>query len=198
MLASQDSTSCVLWHASCATAERGQGGLAWLGLHHARPFFCPRLLLVHCHSMHVVFALVRALVHVKWHWMQVVHWFMWTGTGCALLHDDWHHWQHCHSIRRSALPVLLRASGCDHSLPPLLLCRAPQRTQGGGRSRAGKALCKLYHSRPMQCRTWPFWQEVVQSQESWNEAASECPGMNAGTMHSGDDILASSSLPYPL
>jgi Fe-S-cluster containining protein len=50
----------------------------------------------------------------------------------------------------------------------------------------------------MQCRTWPFWQEVVESQESWKEAASECPGINAGTLHSADDILASSSLPYPL
>lgn len=62
----------------------------------------------------------------------------------------------------------------------------------------GKALCKLYQARPTQCRTWPFWQEVVESAETWDQAANGCPGMNTGTLHSGDDISASASLPYPL
>ena len=43
------------------------------------------------------------------------------------------------------------------------------------RARAGKALCKLYQARPTQCRTWPFWQEVVESAETWDQAANGCP-----------------------
>lgn len=34
----------------------------------------------------------------------------------------------------------------------------------------GKALCTLYEARPLQCRTWPFWSDVVESPESWEKA----------------------------
>jgi uncharacterized protein len=40
--------------------------------------------------------------------------------------------------------------------------------------------CKIYPARPAQCRTFPFWKEIVTSPGSWERAASECPGMNQG------------------
>ncbi len=44
--------------------------------------------------------------------------------------------------------------------------------------------CSVYHSRPVQCRTWPWWDENLGSQQHWNNAATRCPGMNKGPAHS--------------
>ena len=30
-------------------------------------------------------------------------------------------------------------------------------------------LCGIYEARPVQCRTYPFWPNILQSMESWNE-----------------------------
>lgn len=43
--------------------------------------------------------------------------------------------------------------------------------------------CRVYASRPRQCRTWPFWGAVVHSPERWAEEARGCPGMNRGAVH---------------
>lgn len=47
----------------------------------------------------------------------------------------------------------------------------------------GKAMCSIYPVRPLQCRTWPFWTELLKSPDHWNEAARTCPGMNRGPLH---------------
>jgi hypothetical protein len=49
----------------------------------------------------------------------------------------------------------------------------------------GKAVCSLYGARPSQCRTWPWWPEVVESRESWDETKrrTPCPGMGQGPLH---------------
>ncbi len=38
--------------------------------------------------------------------------------------------------------------------------------------------CSIYQYRPKQCRTFPWWIENIQSEESWKEAASYCEGIN--------------------
>ena len=40
-------------------------------------------------------------------------------------------------------------------------------------SQPGKALCRLYEARPRQCRTWPFWAEVVESPDTWADAGTQ-------------------------
>lgn len=52
-------------------------------------------------------------------------------------------------------------------------------------SRPGKAVCQIYKARPRQCRTWPWWPEVVESPESWAETKrrTPCPGMGSGPVH---------------
>lgn len=46
----------------------------------------------------------------------------------------------------------------------------------------GKAMCSIYPVRPLQCRTWPFWEENLRSQDEWEAThARTCPGMNTGT-----------------
>lgn len=47
----------------------------------------------------------------------------------------------------------------------------------------GKRICGIYPARPLQCRTWPFWNHNLRSPESWEAAARDCPGMNKGTHH---------------
>lgn len=41
----------------------------------------------------------------------------------------------------------------------------------------GKAGCSIYPVRPMQCRTWPFWNQNLASPAHWTAASERCPGM---------------------
>ena len=50
--------------------------------------------------------------------------------------------------------------------------------------------CTVYEARPLQCRTFPFWRNVVNSPETWELAASGCPGMGSGTLHSREQVEA--------
>jgi Fe-S-cluster containining protein len=43
--------------------------------------------------------------------------------------------------------------------------------------------CAVYTARPLQCITFPFWDSVLNSKQSWDIAASGCPGMNSGKLH---------------
>jgi Fe-S-cluster containining protein len=47
----------------------------------------------------------------------------------------------------------------------------------------GRAVCGIYEQRPMQCRTWPFWEENVSSARAWSRASKSCPGINKGPLH---------------
>ena len=40
--------------------------------------------------------------------------------------------------------------------------------------------CTIYAGRPTQCRTWPFWPEVVRRRASWEKAGVECEGIGRG------------------
>ncbi|MDH3211897.1 MAG: YkgJ family cysteine cluster protein [Myxococcales bacterium] len=48
--------------------------------------------------------------------------------------------------------------------------------------------CSVYDRRPRQCRTWPFWRAVTDSEERWEEEAESCPGMNCGPLWSADRV----------
>jgi Fe-S-cluster containining protein len=48
--------------------------------------------------------------------------------------------------------------------------------------------CTIYEGRPTQCRTWPFWPEVVKRRRSWEKASEECPGMDRGPRHAPAEI----------
>lgn len=37
--------------------------------------------------------------------------------------------------------------------------------------------CTLYHLRPKQCRTYPFWPQHLKSEKAWKEASQWCEGM---------------------
>lgn len=48
--------------------------------------------------------------------------------------------------------------------------------------------CTIYEARPVQCRTWPFWPEVVGRRRAWKRAARECEGIGRGKRFSVTEI----------
>jgi Fe-S-cluster containining protein len=40
--------------------------------------------------------------------------------------------------------------------------------------------CTVYEGRPTQCRTWPFWPEVMSAKSWQNDVAKFCPGVGRG------------------
>ena len=48
--------------------------------------------------------------------------------------------------------------------------------------------CSVYEGRPTQCRTWPFWPDVMNAKEWSKEVASFCPGVGKGRTWTADEI----------
>jgi len=48
--------------------------------------------------------------------------------------------------------------------------------------------CTIYHYRPVQCRTYPFWEGPMSSSEKWNWEGRFCPGINHGKMRDKTEI----------
>lgn len=38
--------------------------------------------------------------------------------------------------------------------------------------------CEVYESRPLQCRSYPFWKPFLTDMKSWNSESESCPGIN--------------------
>ena len=53
--------------------------------------------------------------------------------------------------------------------------------------------CTVYPHRPDQCRAWPFWQQNVDTPESWAATRKACPGAGRGTLFTAEDVLAISA-----
>lgn len=48
--------------------------------------------------------------------------------------------------------------------------------------------CTIYPVRPKQCRTWPFWNSNLSTEQAWNFIKPECPGAGQGDFVSLEDI----------
>ncbi len=48
--------------------------------------------------------------------------------------------------------------------------------------------CEIYSVRPVQCRTFPFWPEHLESPEAWKGLAAEVPGIGRGRRHDAREI----------
>lgn len=40
--------------------------------------------------------------------------------------------------------------------------------------------CSIHPAKPTQCRTFPFWPDLLGSGRAWNGAAAYCPGIGVG------------------
>lgn len=48
--------------------------------------------------------------------------------------------------------------------------------------------CTVYEDRPVQCRTWPFWDSNLTSRRAWKETCQVCPGSGQGKLYTLDEI----------
>jgi uncharacterized protein len=42
--------------------------------------------------------------------------------------------------------------------------------------------CSIHPAKPLQCRAFPFWPELVESRREWQKAAHYCPGIGQGPL----------------
>ena len=50
--------------------------------------------------------------------------------------------------------------------------------------------CSIYPVRPLQCRTWPFWDGNLEDQDAWAHVGKKCPGTDRGKHYSLEQIVA--------
>ena len=48
--------------------------------------------------------------------------------------------------------------------------------------------CGVYEGRPTQCRTWPFWPEVMNAKTWKKEVKAFCPGVGKGRTWTKEEI----------
>jgi Fe-S-cluster containining protein len=53
-----------------------------------------------------------------------------------------------------------------------------------------KDACSVYHARPLQCRSFPFWESILSSSDTWEAATLSCPGIGSGRHYSVAEIDA--------
>jgi Fe-S-cluster containining protein len=58
------------------------------------------------------------------------------------------------------------------------------------RRQSGTTSCVIHPVRPLQCRKWPFWTEVLLSPQTWNKAHQKCPGINQGKRYEFAEVEA--------
>lgn len=42
--------------------------------------------------------------------------------------------------------------------------------------------CSIHPAKPTQCRTFPFWPELVEKRSEWHRLAAYCPGIGKGEL----------------
>jgi len=47
---------------------------------------------------------------------------------------------------------------------------------------AGRGSCSVHPVKPVQCRTYPFWPELVEYRDVWQHEAKKCPGIGQGPL----------------
>ncbi|NLW51644.1 MAG: YkgJ family cysteine cluster protein [Candidatus Brocadiaceae bacterium] len=48
--------------------------------------------------------------------------------------------------------------------------------------------CSVYQERPEQCRSFPFWHDLLASPTAWKVACKRCPGMGTGRLYPVQEI----------
>ena len=48
--------------------------------------------------------------------------------------------------------------------------------------------CTVYAARPRQCRTWPFWESNLRTEEAWQQTCEVCPGSGRGKLYQLQEI----------
>ncbi len=51
-----------------------------------------------------------------------------------------------------------------------------------------KRTCTVYEARPVQCRTWPFWNSNINTPKAWDDVKQECPGAGQGQLYTLEEV----------
>lgn len=54
--------------------------------------------------------------------------------------------------------------------------------------------CSVYGARPRQCRSWPFWDSNLRTEQHWEETQEHCPGCGKGPLYQLDEILSQQAM----
>ena len=57
--------------------------------------------------------------------------------------------------------------------------------------------CTVYSVRPLQCRTFPFWEDALNDPEWFQRALRGCPGVGKGKLYTLAEIERISTLGFP-
>lgn len=49
--------------------------------------------------------------------------------------------------------------------------------------------CTIYPVRPIQCRTWPFWNGNIETPEAWESTCRDCAGSGRGALVPLEEII---------
>ncbi len=100
--------------------------------------------------------------------------------------------------RREVIELHCRRLGARYSLNEhrnsqgnydcTFLKEIPVKSADGSQVLHTRRVCTIYPVRPLQCRTWPFWDGNLASQDNWNRAAQRCPGINRGNRYTRERI----------
>ena len=63
--------------------------------------------------------------------------------------------------------------------PTLLRLRKPPNSQCHFLTKDG---CSIHRVKPVQCRIYPFWPELVENRAAWLAEARSCPGIGKGDL----------------
>jgi uncharacterized protein len=72
----------------------------------------------------------------------------------------------------------------------IFLREGPPRGHGASSGSTRPRHCAIYPVRPLQCRTWPFWDGLLADRQAWRKAAKRCPGIDRGRAYSRTQIDA--------
>ena len=61
----------------------------------------------------------------------------------------------------------------------------------------GKAVCSIHATRPKQCRTFPWWPEILKSKDAWVRTGATCEGIDRGNLVPIEEIRISAESMKP-
>jgi Fe-S-cluster containining protein len=96
--------------------------------------------------------------------------------------------QHCRKINGKFSLKETRSVSGSYDCTFLKEIKPPRTSRNGNTIVQAKRVCGIYEARPLQCRTWPFWPENLESKADWEIETRKCPGMNTGTHYSAEEI----------
>ena len=94
--------------------------------------------------------------------------------------------QHCRTIRGR---ISLKERRDHRGEYPCIFLTEHESKDGKGK-RILKRGCSIYPVRPLQCRTWPFWDGNLTNKDDYEHITRHCPGTGEGRRYSLDQIVA--------